>query len=165
MRADSVMAAINTGADFKQMVTKYSTDEGSVANGESIKILHMVPWFRNSTNSYSPSRLVQGSGKTQFGYHIIEVLNQKGSSPVYKIAFMAKDIQPSEATINKAQLDANKLAAQKESKAFEEYIKKNGLQKISSNNLIKEKTIAVSAAICPTPARSYAGHLKPRKER
>ena len=52
---------------------------------------------------------------------------------------MAKDIQPSEATINKAQLDANKLAATKESKASEEYIKKNGLQKIALNNLIKEK--------------------------
>ncbi|HNL66442.1 MAG TPA: peptidylprolyl isomerase, partial [Ferruginibacter sp.] len=139
MRADSVMAAINTGADFKQMVTKYSTDEGSVANGGEYKNItygSMVPEF----NEFIFTKPVGSRGvvKTQFGYHIIEVLNQKGSSPVYKIAFMAKDIQPSEATINKAQLDANKLAAQKESKAFEEYIKKNGLQKISSNNLIKE---------------------------
>lgn len=139
MRADSVMAAINTGADFKQMVTKYSTDEGSVANGGEYKNItygYMVPEF----NEFIFTKPVGSRGvvKTQFGYHIIEVLNQKGSSPVYKIAFMAKDIQPSEATINKAQLDANKLAAQKESKAFEEYIKKNGLQKISSNNLIKE---------------------------
>ena len=76
--------------------------------------------------------------KTQFGYHIIEVLKQKGNAAAYKIAFMAKEILASEATINKASNDATKVAAEKEIKKLDAYIQKNGLHKVTENTLIKE---------------------------
>ena len=55
-------------------------------------------------------------------------MSQKGTSPAYKIGFMAKEISASEATIEKASLDATKLAAQKDLKNFDAYIQKNGLR-------------------------------------
>lgn len=75
---------------------------------------------------------------TQFGYHIVDVLKQKGQSPAYKIAFLAKEIFSSEETINKASNEAIKLSAEKDPKKMEAYIQKNGLKKISVPTLIKE---------------------------
>ncbi len=59
----------------------------------------MVPEFNNYCfeNPVGSKDVV----KTQFGYHIIEVLSQKGG-PTYKIGFLAKEIFASEETINNA---------------------------------------------------------------
>ena len=76
--------------------------------------------------------------KTQFGYHIIEVLSQKGSGTVYRTAFLGKEIMASEATINKSSLDATKLSAEKDIKKIDAYLQKNNLSKISEASLIKE---------------------------
>ena len=42
--------------------------------------------------------------RTQFGYHIVEVMSQKGFSNAYKIAYLAREISASDVTINKASL-------------------------------------------------------------
>ena len=76
--------------------------------------------------------------KTQFGYHVIEVINQKGLTTAYKIGFLAKEIFPSEETINNSSNEAIKLSAEKDAKKMESYLQKNGLQKISVPTLIKE---------------------------
>ena len=51
---------------------------------------------------------------------------------------MAKDIIPSEETINNASNEAIKLSSEKDAKKLNAYIQKNGLQKISVPTLIKE---------------------------
>jgi len=137
-RADSVLAAINAGADFAAMAKQFSSDGNKDEGGiyPSIYYGQMVPEF----NKFCFEKPVGSREvvKTQFGYHIVEVMGQKGSSPAYKIAFLAKEILASEATIEKASLEATKLAAQKDPKNFDAYIQKNGLRKISSAALIKE---------------------------
>jgi peptidyl-prolyl cis-trans isomerase D len=143
-RADSVLAAIKAGADFRAMVQQYSTDEGSKANGgeyPSITYGQMVAEF----NKFCFEKPVGSRDvvKTQYGYHIIEVLNQKGSSPAYKIGFLAKEIYPSEETINNASNNAVKLSAEKDVKKLQEYLDKNGLSKISVPTLIKENDASI----------------------
>jgi peptidyl-prolyl cis-trans isomerase D len=69
-------------------------------------------------------------------------MGQKASSPVYKVAFMAKAITASPATIGAANLNATKLSGQKTAKDFDAYVAKNGLHKVSSP-LIKENDYAV----------------------
>ena len=138
-KADSLFAAIKAGADFSALVKEFSTDEGSKdKGGEYEKIFYgqMVQEF----NEYIFTKPVGSMGvvKTQFGYHIIEVLNQKGLAPTYKVGFMAKEILASEETINKASLEATKLSAEKGAKNFDSYLKKNGLQKVTSPTIIKE---------------------------
>ena len=77
--------------------------------------------------------------KTQFGWHYIEILNKKDLQPAYKIAYMAKEIAPSDETINAANTAAIKLSGNaRDVKAFNEYISKNGLNKVDVPNPVKE---------------------------
>lgn len=142
-RADSILTAINGGANFAALALIYSAD-GSKEKGGDLGTFEygvMVPEF----NKFCFEKPVGSREvvKTQFGYHIVEVMKQKGSSPAYKIAFMAKEILASEATIEKASLDATKLSAQKDEKNFEAYLAKNGLRKVTPGVLIKENSAKI----------------------
>ena len=142
-QADSIYAAINAGADFAALAKKYSSDGSKDKGGDlgTFGFGRMVSEF----NDFCFSKPVGSRGvvKTQFGYHIIEILSQKGNSPAYKIAYMAKEIIASEATINKASLDATKLSAEKDITKFNAYLQKNGIQKITVPELIKENDAAI----------------------
>ncbi|MBK9532111.1 MAG: peptidylprolyl isomerase [Chitinophagaceae bacterium] len=137
-RADSIYNAVNAGANFAFLALQYSSDGSKEKGGDLGTFAYgtMVPEF----NKFCFEKPVGSRGvvKTQFGYHIIEVMNQKGSSPAYKIGFLAKEIFTSEETINKASNEAIKLSAEKDAKKLEAYIQKNGLQKITAPILIKE---------------------------
>ncbi len=142
-RADSVYNAINAGANFAMLALQYSADGSKEKGGDLGTFAYgaMVPEF----NKYCFEKPVGSRGvvKTQFGYHIIELLGQKGSSPAYKIAFLAKEIFPSEETINNASNKAVELSAEKDPKKLEAYIQKNGLQKISVPAIIKENDASI----------------------
>jgi peptidyl-prolyl cis-trans isomerase D len=81
--------------------------------------------------------------KTQFGYHVLEVLSQKNMKPAYKIAFEAKEIVSSPVTVNDASLAATKASSQKDSKALEAYLKTTGKSLIESPSIIKENDFAI----------------------
>jgi peptidyl-prolyl cis-trans isomerase D len=137
-RADSINAAINGGANFAFLALQYSSDGSKDKGGDLGTFAYgaMVPEF----NKFCFEKPVGSRGvvKTQFGYHIIDLLSQKGSSPAYKIGYLAKEIFASEETINNASNNAIKLSAEKDAKKLDAYIQKNGLQKISVPTLIKE---------------------------
>jgi peptidyl-prolyl cis-trans isomerase D len=142
-RADSIYAAINAGANFAMLAMQYSSD-GSKDKGGDLGTFGygaMVPEF----NKFSFEKPVGSKGvvRTQFGYHIMEVLGQKGASPAYKIGFLAKEIFATEETINKASNDAVRLSSIKDLKKFDEYVQKNGLTKISAPALIKENDASI----------------------
>lgn len=138
-KADSILAAIKAGADFGAMAKQFSTDPGSKDKGglyPAISYGQMVPEFNDFVfNKPVGSKDVV---RTQFGYHVIEVVGNKGMSPAYRIAFVAKEIIPSETTITNANLEANKASAEKDAKKLDAYVKKNGLQKIDVPNIVKE---------------------------
>jgi peptidyl-prolyl cis-trans isomerase D len=69
--------------------------------------------------------------KTQFGYHYIEILDQKTFEPAYKIAYLAKKIEASAETDQNASGMANQFAGEsRNQKAFDENIQKRHLQKL-----------------------------------
>ncbi len=143
-RADSILAAIKGGADFTLLCFQYSTDNGSKIKGGDLGTFGygaMVAEF----NEFCFTKPVGSKGvvKTQFGYHIIDIESQKGGSPAYKVAYMAKEILASEATINKASNEATKVAAEKDSKKLDAYLQKNGIKKITEPSLIKENDASV----------------------
>ncbi len=142
--ADSVLAAVKSGADFAALATKYSTDQGSKVKGGDLGTFaygQMVPEF----NTYAFTKPVgeKGKVKTQFGYHIIEVTKQGNFKPAYKIAIIAKPILPSDETINKASIAATKAAANKGSKELADYASKNGLKIIDLPTTLKENDFSV----------------------
>lgn len=144
--ADSLLAVINGGGNFAALAAQFSEDPGSKDKGgvyESISYGQMVPEF----NDFVFNKPVGSKGvvKTQYGYHIIDVMNQKNFGPAYKIGFVAKDIVASEVTLNAASLAATKASAQKDGKALSEYASKNGLAVVQLPNILKETDYSAGA--------------------
>jgi peptidyl-prolyl cis-trans isomerase D len=119
---DSIKTAIAGGANFEEMVQKYSDDAGSKANGGKYEMFaqaQMVGPFNDF--SFDNSVGAKGIVKTDFGYHYIEVLKQTPRSPAYKIAYLSKAILPSNETISTASAAAASFAsASKDVKSFNE---------------------------------------------
>ena len=133
--ADSLQRAIAQGSSFDSLVVKFSDDPGSKDKGgeyDNVFSGQMVPTF-NDFIFLNPVG-AKGVVKTDFGYHYIEILSQKGSSTGYKIAYVSKDIFASEETINEALNRASEFAGDsRDLKSFdanyEKIIKPTGQQK------------------------------------
>ncbi|HET7898979.1 MAG TPA: peptidylprolyl isomerase, partial [Flavisolibacter sp.] len=140
--ADSVQAVIAAGANFDSVAVKISDDPGSKFRGgvyDSItRQTQFVPEFKDFAFNHPAG--AKGVVKTQFGYHYIEVLSQRGSSPVYQVAFFALPLEASSETQSEASNQANMFAGNASSeKSFNEYFEKNlkgkGYNKLVANNL------------------------------
>lgn len=141
---DSIATAIARGANFDSLCAKYSEDGGSKDKGgvyESIYSGQMVPPF-NDFAFLSPVG-AKGVVKTDFGFHYMEVLSQKGSGTGYKIAYLTREIEASKETDNQASENANKFASDiKDLKTFNDVYEKEWKAK----GFIK----AVASNITPT---------------
>jgi peptidyl-prolyl cis-trans isomerase D len=142
--ADSISVAIKGGADFNALDQKYSTDQAAKKENGVMTFDLMTIQGENFAKEFGDF-LMNDKGetkkvvKTQFGWHYIEILEKKDFQPAYKIAYMAREIAPSDQTINAANTAAIKLSGTaKDEKSFNEYIAKNGLNKITVPNLVKE---------------------------
>lgn len=136
-RIDSIQRAIAGGAAFEVMVTQYSDDQGSkpafgdlgyFANGQMVKAFNDF-CFEGKTGD-------KGVVKTEFGYHYIEVEDQKNFEQAYKIAYLSKPIEPSVETDRIASGAATQFASQsRTAKSFDEAIQKEKLNKRIADNI------------------------------
>ena len=141
-RIDSIETAIKGGENFNKMVLQYSDDAGSKEKkGEydfsSSQFITLAREFAETIfyGATGDKKII----KTDFGYHYIEVLNQKNFETAYKIAYTAKEIISSDETINLASAKATKLSGEaRDAKTLEVNVAKNGLKKIDIPTLIKE---------------------------
>ena len=131
-RIDSIAAAINAGASFDSLAVKYSDDKGSAVKGGLLSMGNsdyfpqgqMVKSFNDFVfeGKVGERKVV----KTEYGYHLIEILDQKNQEPHYKIAYFAKSIVPSTETDNNAQNAASLFAGDsRDAKSFNDNIDKN----------------------------------------
>jgi peptidyl-prolyl cis-trans isomerase D len=138
---DSIQLAIKNGAKFDSLVVKYSDDPGSKYKGgvyDSVYSGQMVPTFNDFIFSHKVGET--GVVKTDYGYHYIEILSQKGSTPAYKIAYLAKKIEASDETERNAENAALQFAGDsRDLKAFDANAEKNlkpkGIQKLNAPNI------------------------------
>ena len=138
---DSIQGLLNAGQSFDSLVVKFSEDPGSRDKGgkyENVFSGQMVAPF----NDYIFTHPVGSRGivKTNFGYHLIEVLSQKGSSPAYKVVYLTTPIEPSQETDNKANNDANMFAGNSNDvKSFNDNWEKNwrtkGINKLVASDI------------------------------
>lgn len=138
--ADSIRTAIQKGSSFDSMVVLFSDDQGSKATGgvyENIPSGQMVPEFNDFIfgNPVGAKQIV----KTDFGYHYVEVLSQKGSSMAYKIAYLNTPIAASNETDNNANNEATQFAGiSRDPKSFDanvEKLKEKGIYKMIEPNI------------------------------
>lgn len=105
---DSLMPLINAD-NFEQYVTDFSDDQGSVAKGgkyENFLSKEMVPEFEEFARDKAVGTI--DYVQTQFGFHIIEVLDRQEGVVPY-LAVVQRMLTPSMETINNAETSAYEL--------------------------------------------------------
>ena len=136
--ADSILKAINGGADFAALALQYSSDGSKTSGGDlgTFGYGQMVPEFNEFTftKPVGSKDVVQ----TQFGYHVIDITSQSNFKPAYKIAFIGRQIIPSEQTISDASMAATKASSQKDATALQKYAATTGLGLTREPNMVKE---------------------------
>jgi peptidyl-prolyl cis-trans isomerase C len=81
-KANAILADLKSGQDFAELAKTKSQDPGSAAKGGSLGYFaqdRMVKEFSDVAFALEPGQL-SGIVKTQFGYHIIKVLERKKAS-------------------------------------------------------------------------------------
>lgn len=147
--ADSIATAIKNGVNFDSLEARYSTDKVA-HNDKGVMTFDLTTIQGDNFAKEFGDFLLNEQGetkkvvKTQFGWHYIEILDKKNLQPTYKIAYMAKDIAPSDETINAANAAATKLSGQaRDKQAFDKYVAQNGLKQISVPTVVKENDFQV----------------------
>jgi peptidyl-prolyl cis-trans isomerase D len=144
-RIDSIALAIKNGASFDSLAKKFSSDKGSAEKGGLVQVQfvqggplseyfvqgQMVQAFNDSVffGKKGEKKIV----KTEYGYHLIEILDQKNLEPHYKVAYLAKRIEASQETDANASNEASSFAGnsqdQKSFDANAEKLKAKGIIK------------------------------------
>jgi len=119
-KSDSILELINKGADFALLAQTISADPGSGENGGDLG------WFSEGTmvKPFNDSCFSSNSGDimivyTQFGAHIIEVLEMTEPIKKIKVAIIDRKIEPSSKTFAGVYGKVNRFAGK--SKTTEEF--------------------------------------------
>lgn len=137
--ADTVMMDIAKGKSFDSLCLAKSEDEGS-RDKKGVYEYFPSGQMVASFNEFCFGKPVGSKGivQTEYGYHYIEVLGQKGSQTGYNIAYMAKPITVSNETdVNIKNQASSFIAKASSGKAFEETVTKDKMNAITSGEFKK----------------------------
>ncbi|CAN5304712.1 SurA N-terminal domain-containing protein [soil metagenome] len=150
-KIDSIETAIKGGADFTALEAIYSTDQAAHKDKGVMNFDIMTIQGDGFAKEFGDF-LLNDNGetrkvvKTQFGWHYIEILDKKNVQPAYKIAYMSREIVPSDETIQVANANATKLSGNaRNSESFDKYVSANGLTKVTPPAIIKENDYQIGA--------------------
>lgn len=139
---DSIEAMIKAGANFEQLAATRSDDQGSGKKGGD---LGYIPQGAISTE-FSDAAFNGKVGdikaaKSQYGWHLVKVTDQKEFKPSVKVAVVSKVLQPGTATTQAAFAKANDFTTQaKDSKSFADAAKKMGKDKRIADRITKTQS-------------------------
>jgi len=134
--ADSLKKLIEGGKSFADLAKIYSVDKGSAEKGGDLGTFGrgaMVQPFDEAVfgGKKGDLKIV----KTQFGVHLIEIENQKGSSKVAKIATVDKQLTASTATQSAAYSKAQAFLGTVNGDNFAEEASKAGVKVQNADNV------------------------------
>ena len=115
--AKDILARLKKGEDFSKLAKALSKDKGSAANGGDLGFFtrgRMVPEFEETVFSLKPGE-ISAPLKTQFGYHVIKVIERKEGAMV--------PFEEAKETVKR------QLISEKQKSAFDAYVE--GLKKKS----------------------------------
>jgi len=136
-RIDSIKSLIDHGAAFDSVALQSSDDEGTKLKGGDLGYFapgQMVKEFNDF--AFSGKTGDKKIIKTQFGYHYVEIRDQKNFEPAYKIAYFARKIEPSPETDDNASGLASQFAGEsRDQAAFDANAKKANLEKSTAADI------------------------------
>jgi peptidyl-prolyl cis-trans isomerase D len=143
-KADSLKAAIKKGQKFEDLAPKYSEDPGSAVKGGDLGWFRpgmMVPSFNDAcfNGNKGDMPIVQ----SQFGVHLIEIMDKAKPSEQVQVAIIERKIEPSQKTYDALYNKAQEFASQNSTGAsFDSSVVKKSLTKRVADNLKEaDKTI------------------------
>jgi peptidyl-prolyl cis-trans isomerase D len=143
-KADSLKKLIQGGKSFAELALTYSVDKGSGAKGGDIPAFdvngamgggqgQITPEYTNAAfNAHKGDLVVVTS---QFGVHLIQIEDQKGSVKVVKVAVVDKPIQASSKTQTIAYSKAQGFLGALTKDNFDAEVKKEGLKKQTAEDV------------------------------
>lgn len=142
-RIDSISNAIRGGANFNDLVVRYSDDEGSKDKGGEYEFA--LGDFANLSREFAEvafygvagdKKTVKVDNQSYTGYHYIEVINQRKFEPAYKYAEYSKAIVPSDETIQRQNGIAAQFAAEsRDKKKFDDNAKKANYNRLVATDI------------------------------
>ncbi len=138
-RADSIRKAIQKGALFEDMVSKFSDDPGSVEKGGKYE------WFDRETmvKPFADAAFDKPIGslnvvETDYGVHIVEPLERREVA-VVQAMIVDEPIEPSSETFNTVYENANTFSLDaKNLKGFESLSEEDGYEVKNADNLTSQ---------------------------
>jgi peptidyl-prolyl cis-trans isomerase D len=161
--ADSLFDVVkNKKGDFAAIARSMSEDPGSGAQGGDLGWFQegmMVPSFNDACFDGKKGDITLV--RSQFGYHIIEVQDQKGKSEKRAVAVVQRTVDPSSKTYQMVYGKADEFArgAAKGLESFDELITDNGLNKRLAPN-IKENDRVIAGLESPREVIRWAFNAK-----
>lgn len=160
--ADSLMLQIQGGADLAMLASTRSDDQGSAKKGGDLGYFPqgaMVAEFNEACFNGKTGDLKKV--KTQFGFHIIRVTDQKDFKPAVKIAAVTKALVAGNVTIQGAFAKANEFAGSaKDAKSFADAVKKFNKDKRVVPNVTKNMSVVPGLGSARDVARwAFEGKL------
>jgi len=125
-RADSILNVLRAGGDFDFLAADFSSDASNAENGGNLgfaKPGQMVQQF-NDVLFYKgePGNFYKVA--TQFGYHIVELLEKAGGKQAVLLGYVTKEIEPGGKTQKNIYRSANEFAGKnRDAAAFNNAVK------------------------------------------
>lgn len=135
-KADSIKKLIAGGKSFADLAKMYSIDKGSAEKGGELGTFGrgaMVPAFEEAAFNGKKGDLL--TVESQYGVHIIQVEDQKGSSKVVKVATIDRPLQASSTTQSAAFSKAQSFLSGANGNNFAAEAKKMGLEVKTANDV------------------------------
>ncbi|MBK9638371.1 MAG: SurA N-terminal domain-containing protein [Bacteroidetes bacterium] len=137
--ADSIKTALKGGANFAILAFQYSTDEGSKIKGGDLGWFSpgmMVAEFNDAC--FNGAKGDYTIVESQFGIHIIHIVDQGKQARQLRIAYVDKKIEPSSKTYQAVYSKANGFASKNaKGDVFEKSITEEKLTKMSEPNIFE----------------------------
>ena len=135
-KADSLKKLVDGGKSFADLAQTFSIDKSSAVKGGELGWFGrgtMVPQFDEAAFNGKKGDLVIAT--TQYGVHLIQIEDQKGSAKAAKVAVVDKRIVPSQKTQSAAYSKAQAFLGALTNGNFTAEAKKEGLAVKSANDV------------------------------
>jgi peptidyl-prolyl cis-trans isomerase D len=142
--ADSLLQLIKSGESFESLAMEFSDDQGSAQLGGDLGWFEegmMVTPFNDACFEWKKGDV--DIVETDFGYHIIEILDQSSKSRKYHVGTIERAIEPSSATYQAKYAEASRFAGNNNTyQKFNQAVAEEGLNKKLATDIAPEqKTI------------------------